>query len=157
MEFRVIDDLLRNLIRHIYGVYRESYVRKQYRVPVNYPTYKTLRILHYEYKMTGEPVRIQHVAALIDRTPCQILDSMLKFFSTYGFHPPPYFMNAPNQNVAPSAPPLEETHEQEEIDDNETVKAHSGSDKDVGDLEEVDYEPMQKGAEEESRIDDVVV
>lgn len=108
MEFRVIDDLLRNLIHYVYSVYRESYVKKQYRVPQQHPICKTLRILHYDYRMTGEPVRVHHVAALIDRTPCQILDSMLKFFSTYGFNPPlqqAYSAPPRSENGFPSATP----------------------------------------------------
>lgn len=86
--FATIDDLLRNLIRYTFTVYKDSYVRKQFKVPDNHPIYKTIRKLHYDYKTTGQPVRIHHVVNIIETIPTHILDSMLLYFSTYGFYPP---------------------------------------------------------------------
>lgn len=86
--FDVIDDLLGNLVRYTFAVYKDSYVRKKYKVDYNHPICKTLRKLHYDYKTTGEPVKMNHVVSMIDSIPINVLDSMLLYFSTYGFYAP---------------------------------------------------------------------
>jgi len=97
--FNVIDDLLRNLTRYIFSVYKDSYVRKQFKVPNNSPIYRTIRKLHYDYKTTGEPVRIHHVVNAIDNIPPEVLDGILLHYSTYGFYAP---VNALVQNAGAS-------------------------------------------------------
>jgi hypothetical protein len=86
--FNQMDDLLRNLIRYTYAVYRDSYVRKQFKVLPDDPIYKTIRKLHNEFKTTGQPIRIHHVVNVIESIPAHILDSILSYFSAYGFYRP---------------------------------------------------------------------
>lgn len=86
--FNTIDDILKNLVQFTFQVYQDSYVRKQFKVSYNHPIHKTIRKLHYDYKTTGEPVRIHHVIRIVDTIPTYMLDSMLLYFYTYGFHAP---------------------------------------------------------------------
>lgn len=86
--FNQIDDLLRNLVRYTYYMYRDSYVRKQFKIPLEDPIYKTIRKLHNEYKTTGQSIRIHHVVNVIDTIPPHILDSILSYFAAYGFYRP---------------------------------------------------------------------
>ena len=86
--FNMVDSLLRYLTKYSFETYRDSYVRKQYKVPTDHPIFYVVRRLHYLYKTGGEPIKMQHVRTILDSTPAHILDSMLFFFSTHGFYPP---------------------------------------------------------------------
>jgi len=87
-EFTAIDNLLKMLTKYSFETYRDSYVRKQYKIPTEHPIYYVVKRLHYLYKTECEPIKMQHVRLILDTTPPYILDSMLYFFSSYGFYPP---------------------------------------------------------------------
>jgi len=87
--FNEIDVLLRNLAQYTFAVYRDSYVRKQFKVSPEHPICKTLRRLHYDYyKTTKEPIRMHDVLDVLRNTHPRVLDYMLRYFSTYGFQIP---------------------------------------------------------------------
>ena len=115
--FNNIDNLLRYLAKYSFETYRDSYVRKQYKVPADHPIYYVVRHLHYLYKSAGEPIKMQHVRNVLDGTPCYILDSMLHFFSTYGFYPPA--VPLPQDSTLPTPDSILSTLNSKRIDDAE--------------------------------------
>lgn len=125
-QFNIIDGLLRDIIRYTYDVYKESYIRKQYKVDYNHPIYKTVRKLHNGYKLTGEPVRIHHVIEVVDGIPLHVLDKMLWYFYSNGFQCPMAVQQEQQPQQEPQKPtPQEEQKHQDakRIDDEESVSS----------------------------------
>ena len=86
--FRYMDNLLRMLSKYSFETYRDSYVRKQYKVSPEHPIHPVMSRLHYIYKTGGEPIRMHHVRDVLDNLPYYQIDAMLYFFTTGGFLPP---------------------------------------------------------------------
>ena len=90
--FNNVDISLRNLGNHIFELYRDSYVRKQFKIPNNHPLFNILRKLHNVYrdnvaksneiangkdengdnekqknmKNYPEPIRMKHIRQVLD-------------------------------------------------------------------------------------------
>lgn len=86
--FRYMDNLLRMLGKFSFETYRDSYVRKQYKVVPEHPIHPVMSRLHYIYKTGGEPIRMHHVRDVLDNLPYYQIDAMLWYFTTAGFLPP---------------------------------------------------------------------
>lgn len=86
--FRYMDNLLRMLGKYSFETYRDSYVRKQYKVSPEHPIHPVMSRLHYIYKTGGEPIRMHHVRDVLDNLPYYQIDAMLYYFTTGGFLPP---------------------------------------------------------------------
>jgi hypothetical protein len=92
--FDTIDLLLNQFVHYVHAVYRDSYVKKRYKIAQDDPVYKTIRRVHYEYRSSGEAIRNHHVVNIVENIPPHILDTLLSYYVAYGFYPPKVLHNA---------------------------------------------------------------
>jgi hypothetical protein len=83
--FFVIDEMMKELTKLSFNTYRDSFIKRYYKVPRDHPIYPILVQLHKLYRQTGEPVKMAHVRSVLDTLPVNIMDPILQFFSVYGF------------------------------------------------------------------------
>lgn len=122
--FNVIDHLLRDLIHYTHNVYKDSYIRKQFKVSIEHPISRTIRKLHYTYKTTGNPVTIHDVVDVVGRIPVTALDNMLQFFAAYGFGVPVDPNDLPAANAGHSGVRNKKSPRRQSRIDDEQVSAN---------------------------------
>ena len=75
--FDNIDLSLENLVNFTYNLYRESYVKKMYRIPKDQPILNITTRLHNIYRQCKEPITIQTVADVIEKTSVDLLSFLI--------------------------------------------------------------------------------
>ena len=149
-DFNVIDALLRDLTRYTFDVYKNSYIRKQYRVDYNHPIYKTVRNLHNTYKLTREPVRIHHVIDEIDNIPTHVIDKMLWYFYNNGFQVPAAAEDGQPEQQQPEQQQPEQQQQQQQEQPQQQQQQTDG-DVRIDDDEGVKNEKDEENKEDEER------
>lgn len=85
LYYNYLDNLINQIALFIYNAYRESYVRKLYRIPTDHPVSFVTNKLHFIYRTTKIPIDFHQVISVLDNVPCYITDSIMNFVLNYGF------------------------------------------------------------------------
>jgi hypothetical protein len=80
-----IDSLITDTINFSFMVYRESYIRKMYKIPRDHPVFLITCKIHNVYKENNVPIRIHDVYMAMNTLPVYTLDMILTFFGKNGF------------------------------------------------------------------------
>jgi hypothetical protein len=80
-----IDLLIVDIINFSLHVYRESYIRKMYKIPRDHPVFLITCKLHNVYKETNIPIKTHDVYMAMNTLPVYTLDMILTFFGKNGF------------------------------------------------------------------------
>lgn len=80
-----IDEMIKNIIHYTFKVYRESYIRKKYKVPFDHPILTLTSKVHYLYRTKNVPITLHDVYIIMNTIPAYTMDPIIAFFSMYGF------------------------------------------------------------------------
>lgn len=83
-----IDEMIKSIINYTFQVYRESYIRKMYLIPKEHPLLFITSKVHNLYKSRNVPITLYDVYLIMNTIPAYTLDSLIAFFSNYGFVTP---------------------------------------------------------------------
>jgi len=80
-----IDNIVKNLTFESYKIYKESFIKKKYMVPIDHPVFYIVSRLHNLYKSRSVPISLHDVFMVMNNIPVDIMDKTLTFFSLNGF------------------------------------------------------------------------
>jgi hypothetical protein len=84
--FKYLEIMIQNICTFAFKTYKESYIRKQYRVPKQHPILFITSKLHSLYNINHKPISFNDVISVVNCSNCYLLDTLINFFKKNGFN-----------------------------------------------------------------------